>query len=427
MQSLESRNAQRGAVAVLVAIAMAALILTAGLALDVGHAFLNKTRLQNAVDAAALAAASTLDDTGDTGLATTSATNAFTLNASAPGNRELSDAYAGGRGIQVTVEYSNTLPPFNTGAANGPYVRVRATGFVMPAWLVRVGGIFQKTVAATAVAGPRTINSGSTVCNVAPMMVCGNAAGPGMWGYTQNEPVVLKKATPGGQSPVGPGNFQLIAIGGTGAAIVRENMAGSYDACIVGGTTIQTETGNETGPVAQGLNTRFGQYDGPMHGTEATYPPDVIVDAQSPPLSAEQINSRDASQGYYVSQDGTRITSTNIDLLYNFQDYTADLAHPNLYDHSPTTGTPRGAFGRRVLSVPVGDCTGTSGGSGTVPLLGFACFFLLQPVQQQGNDSFVIGQFINDCSVAGTPGPNPVAGNGPHIIQLYDDPNSNDS
>ena len=45
----------------------------------------------------------------------------------------------------------------------------------MPAWLVRVGGIMQKTVAATAVAGPRTLNSGSTVCNVAPMMVCGDS------------------------------------------------------------------------------------------------------------------------------------------------------------------------------------------------------------------------------------------------------------
>jgi Flp pilus assembly protein TadG len=426
MRSLLSRNAQRGAVAVLVAIAMGALILTAGLALDMGHAFLNKTRLQNTVDAAALAAASRLDETGDTGLATTSAMAAFTRNAGASGNSELSAAYAGGRGIQVVVEYSQTLPPFNAGAANGPYVRVRATGFVMPAWLVRVGGIFEKTVSATAVAGPRTMNSGSTVCNVAPMMVCGDAGSPG-WGYTQNEPVVLKKATPGGQSQVGPGNFQLIQIGGQGADIVRDNMAGRYDTCIAGGSTIQTETGNETGPVAQGLNTRFGQYDGPMHNTQSTYPPDVIVDTQNPALEARQVDERDASRGYHVYQGNTRITSTNINVLYNFQDYTADLANPALYDYSPTQGTPRGAFGRRVVSVPVGDCTGTSRGSGSVPLLGFACFFLLQPVVQQGNNAFVFGQFINDCTVDGTPGPNPVAGNGPHIIQLYDDPNSNDS
>jgi hypothetical protein len=66
-------------------------------------------------------------------------------------------------------------------------------------------------------------------------------------------------------------------------------------------------------------------------------------------------------------------------------------------------------------------------GQGSVPLLGFACFFLLQPAEQKGNDSFVYGQFVEGCEVNGTPGPNPVAGSGPHIIQLYHDPARNDS
>ena len=85
----------------------------AGLALDMGHAFLNKTKLQNSVDAAALAAAKTLDDTGNTTLATAEALDAFRGNASAAGNHEMSTAYANGSGsLQVTVEYSATLPPF---------------------------------------------------------------------------------------------------------------------------------------------------------------------------------------------------------------------------------------------------------------------------------------------------------------------------
>src|SRR5688572_13944677 len=143
MQRFKSPKSQQGAVAVLVAIAMVALIMMAGLALDMSHAYLNKTRLQNTVDAAALAAAKALDDTGNTALATAEALEAFGNNASAAGNRELRDVYASGQGrIQVAVEYSATLPPFTPGAANGPYVRVRATGFVMPTWLVRVGGIF---------------------------------------------------------------------------------------------------------------------------------------------------------------------------------------------------------------------------------------------------------------------------------------------
>ena len=111
---------QRGAVVVIVAVAIAALILMAGLALDMGHVFLNKTRLQNTVDAAALAAAKVLDQTGNTALATAEAMQAFGDNAAAAGNRELGDAYASGDGdIQVTVEYSATLPPFTPGALDG--------------------------------------------------------------------------------------------------------------------------------------------------------------------------------------------------------------------------------------------------------------------------------------------------------------------
>lgn len=430
MQPLTSRKSQRGAVAVLVVIAMGALVLTAGLALDTGHAFLNKTRLQNTVDAAALAAAKTLDETGNTALATAEALQAFGNNANAAGNRELSNAYASGNGsIQVVVEYSDTLPPFNPGAPDGPYVRVRATGFVLPAWLARVGGIFQKTIVASAVAGPRTLNVGSTVCNLAPMMVCGDSAAgaAGNWGYTVNSPQVLKKSTPGGQSGVGPGNFQLIQLGGSGAAIVRENMAGSYSACITSGSTIQTQTGNEAGPVAQGLNTRFGEYSGPMNGTQGQYPPDVIVDAQTPPLDAVERVPGDASQGYDVYHNGTHITPQNIGQIYDYQEYSEDLADPSNYDYQPMNEGGTGAYERRILGVPVGDCTGTTTGSGSVPLLGFACFFLLQPAEQRGNDAFVFGQFIEGCAANGTPGPSPVAGTGPEIIQLYDDPARSDS
>ena len=49
-----------------------------------------------------------------------------------------------------------------------------------------------------------------------------------------------------------------------------------------------------------------------------------------------------------------------------------------------------------------------------------------EPVQQGTND-YVIGQFIQNCDVNGTPGPAPVTGPAPHIIQLYHDPNSGDS
>ena len=58
--ALPSQNTQKGVIAVVVAIGIAALVGIVGLALDTGHLLLNKTRLQNAVDAAALTGAQEL-------------------------------------------------------------------------------------------------------------------------------------------------------------------------------------------------------------------------------------------------------------------------------------------------------------------------------------------------------------------------------
>jgi Flp pilus assembly protein TadG len=415
---------QRGAALVLILIAMMVLILTAGFALDVGHMMLSKTRLQDTADAAALSAAKTLDATSSTTLATQAALQAFGMNGSAPGNEELGTSYTNGS-LQVTVQYSSTLPPFAPGSTTGPYVRVIATGFTFPTWLVKVAGIAQLGASASAVAGPSPVIN--TACNVAPMLVCGNPnADPAtsFWGYTMNSPVGLKSSAPG-SAQVGPGNFQLIQLGGTGGDVVRANMAGDYQSCIQGGSTVQTETGNETGPVAQGLNTRFGQYSGSM--TMAQYPPDVVTTAVASPGLTEDSSGN-------IWWGSTEITSSNISEIYNYDtpessdgaDYLANEAN-GPYDYQPVTSGGSGIFNRRVLSVPIGNCTGTSNGSTSVQVLGFACFFLLQPVTQQGTTDYVIGQFVGNCGVDGTPGENPGNGPGPYVIQLYHDPGSGDS
>lgn len=414
------RRAERGATLVLVVIAMAALIAMAGLALDVSHLMISKTRLQDTVDAAALSAASMLDETSSTSLATASALAAFGMNASAAGNQELSSSYSGGN-ITVTVQYSSALPPFTPGSTPARYVRVKATGFSFPAWLVQIVGITQLGVSATAVAGASpTANS---ACNIAPMMVCGNpsAGAAGLWGYTLNAPQSLKSAAPG-SSAVGPGNFQLVQIGCTGGDCVRQNMAGSYSVCATSGTSIQTQPGSETGPVAQGLNTRFGQYSGPTSMSQD--PPDVITNYQSQTLTAQSDGT--------IWQGSTQVTSSNINNngspnVYSYQDYRQDESNPAKYNYPPVSSNGNGVFNRRVLSVPVGDCSGTATGSTSVPVLGFACFFLLQPVTHQGTTNYVIGQFVGNCDVNGTPGPTPTTGPGPHVIELYHDPDSGDS
>src|SRR5215212_12277068 len=60
-QTTPGRDGERGSILVMTTIAMATLLLCVGLCVDVAHIFMVRTQLQNAADAAALAAVRELD------------------------------------------------------------------------------------------------------------------------------------------------------------------------------------------------------------------------------------------------------------------------------------------------------------------------------------------------------------------------------
>ncbi len=406
---------QRGIVAVMVAIALLALLAMVGMALESGHVILNKSRLQNTVDASALAAAKVLDLTGSETQATTAARSVFDLNAA--NQPELSRVMSG---ADITVLYSNTLSPFAPGSVPANYVRVIAQNFTMWTSFTSLVGINQTSTAASAVAGPSApigSTEGNEVCDLVPMMVCADISpgAPGEFGFTGDE-VTLLKIGSNVQGPIGPGNFQLIELGAPGANVVRQNLAGGYDQCHVLDGTVTTKPGNNVGPTAQGLNTRFGQYQGGgMNSTD--YPPDKVTTEPDPEV--------DQDDGTVVfAGSGDPVTHIN-DLDYSYNDYIDDLQNgpfnfPN--------GTPK----RRVLAVPLVDCSTTVNGQGTLPIVAFGCFFLLQKVVQQGNENFVYAEYIGDCGADGTPGPMPNPNpeeEAPFVykIVLHNDPLSPDS
>ena len=262
-----ARQHQRGSAIVLVVVSMLSLIAIVGLALDTSHVLLNKSRLQSALDAAALAAAKVLDQSGSTSQATTAAGSVFTLNvAQYP---ELQSAVS--NGLAMTTQYSSTLSPFAAGSATGPFVRTSITGFRTSMSLVTVLGITSISVTGTAVAGPSAPLT--TACNIVPVFMCGTPSAPPYYGYSANQVVGLNQVT-GGGSAIGPGNYGLLALGGNGAAIVRDNLAGDYATCATIGNTVATEPGVAAGPVSQGINTRFNDYKAGL--SPAQYPPDVI-------------------------------------------------------------------------------------------------------------------------------------------------------
>ena len=87
---------QRGIALPLVVIGMVAMLAMAGLALDSSHAYVNKTRMQNTADAAALTAAKIYDETTDVIQGTAGANTMFGINTNGSGNFEVDAAYDAG-------------------------------------------------------------------------------------------------------------------------------------------------------------------------------------------------------------------------------------------------------------------------------------------------------------------------------------------
>jgi Flp pilus assembly protein TadG len=417
---------QRGAVIVLVVIAMASILLMGALALDGGHMLVNKTRLQNAVDAAALSGAKTLlMVSGATGAATLTqeaARKTLMSNANATGNDELATAIGTNVAGFATVELASSVyGPFSfPGPANAKYVRVTVSNYPLSEFFwgilraVGNGTSPDKAVDAVATAGP----SPTSPCDVAPMMVCGDPAQPpsagNFWGYHFGDLEVLKTAA-GNNSPIGPGNFQLLDFGSGGNA-VKEALAGGIKQCNNVGETVDTKPGNTVGPAIQGLNTRFGEYSGGLQA--ADYPPDLVTNYNSPELKYDdsEVPPRVEHQDLPVTSSNGNLSTTSGALL-DYNDWLQNSAACAAGSGSGCQSS--GAFERRMLKIVVGQCSGTDGGTTTVPVLGFGCFFVLQPAEQQGNSAQIFGQFVKQCEGDNVTGPNPWTDTGPQIIQLY--------
>lgn len=393
---------QRGSVLVLVAISLALLLGIGGFAIDLGHAYVNKTRLQNAVDAAALSAAITLNRAGDLASAIADGNATFADFAAQPGNAELS-AFDPTR---LQYEFSLKLIPFAdvAGSANPKFVRVSANDYQLQAWLIRMLGITEKRISATAVSGPIPLQ---TVCNIAPMMVCADVDENGVatdttcgdgacFGYTTQELIVLKDGPDDAGGDLGPGNFRLIRLpGNNGAKDVRDALAGGYETCAALGDTLTTQTGVEAGPVRDGINVRFGDQPGNLDSD--LYKPDLVT-------AANTIGSD--VPGNYVP---------------------VFPAYQNAYRNGQfdqIEGEPE----RRIITVPFADCRAGANGTADLPLVGFGCFFLTRKVEVKGNETKeVFSELVDNCGAKGRPDPNAVSGPGPYKIVLFKNPDGTDA
>jgi Flp pilus assembly protein TadG len=242
---------------------MVSILLAVGLGVDISRFYLVKTELQNAADAAALAAVSKLNGK-DSGID----------KAVAEAQKELNKYDFNKAGVTIdTVEFSQSLEtgyvPASGAKGQSSLIRfAKVTTAQSPVGISFAAMVLgnSKNISATATAGYSVpLNE---ICNFLPISVIdyGTPMSPGNT-YT------FRAAGSAGPSA---GNYQLLALLAPGADDVRHGLAAGVDACAGVGAeyAVDTKPGVSAGAVRQGLNTRFDEYQ-----TSALNPADMPPDS----------------------------------------------------------------------------------------------------------------------------------------------------
>lgn len=379
---INNSKKQRGAVVPLVTIVLPLMLFSAGWALDFGHVFVDKSRLQNALDATALSAAIAInrDLNRDTSAATGKGLETFNQFKAGLGNSEL----AGLNANSLRFEYSKTLSPFTPGTNPPAFVRVTSAGMmaVSPV-LLRVFSQFNNDIAvpAVATAGPVGQN-----CSLVPLVLCPSDGEPvgcnanGCNGIPYETKVTLKGGS-GSQGSGGcdhssdqSGNFGLLRFNGfAGGSDIRSLLAGNVNVCV---NTATWENGNKVGPVSQAIDDRFDD--------------DLVRTVYS--------NIVPGVKGYpqYLAETAAQLAKTPV---------------------------PAGTAYNRIMPVPVvDDCSKSS-----VNIVAASCFLLTERATHTGTENAIVGELLRSCPGPGEFDPRKPVLNGPYKVVLYKSSGSSDS
>jgi Flp pilus assembly protein TadG len=329
---------------------MLALLLAVGLGIDISRFYVTKAELQNAADAAALAAVSALD-TSPNGITKAVDRAVESMNKYDFHNTDVDFPRAN---VLFAVNLEGTY--MNEASAqsvsnNIRFVKVTTDPSAVPvSFAVSVLGN-SKNLTATATAGMSVPLN--VICNFLPVSVIdyGTPITPGQT-YTF-------RASSG--TSISPGNYQILAVAGEGGKDVRIGLAAGVDRCASPGEeyAIDTKPGITAGAVRQGLNTRFDDYQTSQVNPD-NMPPDKNI------------------------KEGI--------------DYNKYL-NPKPGDIQPPKHT--GVDGRRVVIIPIVKESEYDGGRNVVRFNRFGYFFLQTKVGS-GSGGDLVAEFI----------PKPVIGQG---------------
>lgn len=386
---------QNGTTMFLLLVFIVGLFIAVGMATDSGHWLLNKTRLQNAMDAAALSAAIALnyDVDRNTANATEKGKDTFDYFKGANGNEEL----LGVSRDDLIFEYSRNLNPFDPTSSPAAFVRVSTDALAVKPIYIQILSAFRDPVEVYSIS---TAGLTGQNCKLVPLVICPmkdeygepiiGCDESGCNGIPYDTRVCLKGGTEAARSgtcqdaSLPNGNFGLLRFEGmSGKDDIRELLAGSVDICVNSATW---ENGNAVGPVSQGIGTRF----------------------ETDKVTAEFI------PGVGGIDDQTAGNPTNL-----YKDY-----YDPIYSNDGPWDNADGTARFRVVQVPLAeDCD-----SETLVWNGrAACFFMNQEAVQTGTGNEIYGELTGSCPAEGNANPvNPVF-YGPTKVVLYKTDGSNDS
>jgi Flp pilus assembly protein TadG len=233
-----------GQTLVIVALMLPVLLGAVALGTDVTMFYFNWVQLQKAADSAALAGANWLPDNASQATAT-------------------ANQFAQSNGVKASEIVSTTVTSDNL------FISIKLHRTV-PYYLAKVLGLTQGIVSTSATATPQF--SPSTVNASTPGQIPpggdnngangGSCASIGSCGlipigldsntvYSDGTKITLQ------QGQLGPGNWDLLALGGVGGSNLRTNIADGFNSMLSVGDWVTTEPGKKVGPVDQGFQDRL--------------------------------------------------------------------------------------------------------------------------------------------------------------------------
>jgi Flp pilus assembly protein TadG len=408
-----ARSDTGGGAAVALAISLPAVAGLAFLAVDVGRYYNLHTSLQSAADAFALAAAAELDRRQDSIERADRAIAELVAN-----DHRFGAGPAHLTSADIAVRYLRVLPQSDADPIQSVHettdpqraryaeVRIRPVALDNPTIASVLGMVGPFETRATSVGG---FEQG--VCEVAPLFICNPFEGTGISIFTAANDPQWRRRLIAVRSNLqnGPGNYGFLATGKTGADFLRSVLAIDRPPLCFTQDGVETEPGSNTGPVQQGLNTRFGIYDGPMgkFRNDPAYRParsirpfprddcfdEGVCDVPGIGSSDRLGNGMWDFEGYWEAHhDGAFLQNEAGEEFYS-NDNPPSRYRVYQYEVEQAGGLTEHELDRRIFNVAIVDncLDDPPTGRTTLPVMGYARMFLTEPV---GGDDVIWAEMV---------------------------------